>query len=1312
MKKETSTPPKARLPAALKLLGLAAAFFAVVPAGLAGDAPAWHSGADILDFYEVRENPAARAEAARELRLLQENARDTARALAEQRGMPLRLLLPDGGIKEVQAVDDDGELIYYFTHNDMAAISTGADVLRLSPWDLRGAGLRVGMWDGGAGRSSHQEFTGGRMLNMDNVASIDHATHVGGTLAAAGVVARAQGMAPEVVVESFDWNNDKAQMTERAAGGTNDPDSLYISNHSYGVITGWFRTGGSNPAFIWYGSGTNASSIDPRFGTYNTFARDTDAIAYNAPYYLIVRSAGNDRTDNPSAGQTVQLSPSSSETVAYDPALHPAGDGVYRDGFDTLGFDAVAKNALTVGSVTDAVSSGLRDPSVANISNFSSWGPTDDGRIKPDVVANGQGVYSTRNGDTAYSTLSGTSMSAPNATGTALLLIEQFRKLFPGQNMLSSTLRGLLIHTADDLATPGPNYSYGWGLINGVRAAELISDHAAQPERLRLTESVITPAESSFVHEFVWDGVSPIRATLAWTDPPGTATTTSDLRSPRLRNNLDLRIIGPDNSVYFPFVMPFVGTWTVESMALPATTGVNNTDNVEQVLIAAPSDPGVYRVEVTYQGTLTDNQQAFSLLLDGSSGEEPPPPPLAILEVSPSVAFSGSAFTMTLGGRSLELADAVRLERAAAPTIHATNLRMSGNNLLADFDLTDAASGLWDVAASSPDETATLPDGFTVRGAIWSEDFNGPSATDWTSQIFGGMGSNNWTLTSNTPHSPPNAYFAPAPGTRSQTALVSPIIPVPSSASNLQLRFWHNFDFETRRDGGRMEYSVNGGDSWTAVTNDSGTVRFVSNGYNSTVFQGGNPNTRNPFGANTPFWSGNSSGYIETVVNFTSDSEVAGADLRLRWVLATDASNASPGWTVDSMVILAEGDIGNQAPVIVEPVNVPGASTETINAGTEDEQERFLVDTVSAPLTVVATDDGGSEQITYNWTASGPAPVFFLSNNSNDADSTEAFFEMAGIYQVNVSVTDGQGLSTVSTASLNVRSQPSGVTVTPASASLDLDATLAFSAALIDQFDEVLSSDPSLFAWSASAGMISSTGFYEATAAGENITITATTTSGESLAGNAQVTVLQAQATVILDGLERVFDGEPKPVTVTTDPVGLAVSVSYDGEPTAPSAVGEYAVEAIVTDPNYSGIATGTLIITEGVNPDAKAYEAWIEGFDLVGEDAHPDADPDGDGLSNYVEWLFDFDPSDPNDTLKATLERTPESFVLRINRVITAGTFELLDSSDLVDWEILVTLEIEAAADAYDVDRSDWKNNDDPSRFLRLRYTPPERSF
>lgn len=94
--------------------------------------------------------------------------------------------------------------------------------------------------------------------------------------------------------------------------------------------------------------------------------------------------------------------------LTYDSLLHPRGDGAYRSGFETFGFDAVAKNITTIGSFTDAVMNDLRDALKANSISFSSWGPTDDGRFKHDLVANSDGVCSVLNGsNSAYGTHNG-----------------------------------------------------------------------------------------------------------------------------------------------------------------------------------------------------------------------------------------------------------------------------------------------------------------------------------------------------------------------------------------------------------------------------------------------------------------------------------------------------------------------------------------------------------------------------------------------------------------------------------------------------------------------------------------------------------------------------------------------------------------------------------------------------------------------------------------------------------------------------------------------------------------------------------------
>lgn len=1229
-----------------------------------------------------------RQQVAESIRQIQSERRATAEDRVRDLGLPIRVERNDGTVKQVLDLDEFGDPLYAITHNDQAAISTAANLLYEAPYSLSGSGLLIGMWDGGAGRSTHQEFSGGRMVIKDGASPIVHATHVGGTLAAAGVVARAKGMAFNATVHSYDWNDDKAEMTARAAATPGEEDQLYLSNHSYGFITGWYRTGGSSPAFIWYGSGTTADSIDPRFGQYNAQARDSDALAYNAPYYLMVRSAGNDRTDNPTAGQSVQLSPSSTTTVAYDPALHPAGDGVYRGGYDTIGFDSVAKNVLTVGSVDDAVTSGTRDLSKALMSAFSSWGPTDDGRIKPDVVANGQSLYSTTNGDTSYGSMSGTSMSAPNATGTAALLIEQYRQLFPGSDMLSSTLKGLLIHTADDLGNPGPDYRFGWGLINAQRAANLIRDHAAHPAKTRMTEEEVSTSVTSYTIEFVWDGVSPIRATLCWTDPAGTATTTSDLRSPRLRNNLDLRIIGPNNESFFPYVMPFVGTWTQESMSLPATTGINNTDNVEQVFIAEPPVAGVYRAVVTFQGTLTNNRQVFSLLLDGASGEEPPPPPLGIESVSPASAYSGGSITLELSGTALDTATDLRLVRDGFADLAASNLRLSSERLLGDVDLSNAAGGTWTVQVSSATETATLIDGFHVIGAIWSENFDG-TVSGWSSEVVENHSGNEWTLTQAASHTPPTSYFAPAPATRTTTALQSPSIAIPEQATDLQLRFHHSYNLQNSRDGGRLYFSINGG-TWTGVGDTgSGTV-FASNGYTDTMR--GGPQQGSYFDKKRA-WTGNSGGFIETVVNLTDTQKFAGKEVRFRWILATDSSTASPGWYVDSIVLLGDGDLGNQPPQITQPASVPGAGTVT-----ENEQVIYLVEAADAPVAVEATDDGGAENLTFTWSAAGPAPVFFLPNESSNAFSSTAWFEAPGDYTLTVAVTDSGGLTTTSAAQVRVLPVADSVQVDPASLTLRVGETHPFSATLLDQFNEPLADQPATFDWMVGGGgTIDSAGLFTASSAGGPFSISAT---HEAISGNALVTVQPGPASVLLSALEALYDGTPKEVAVTTDPEGLAVRVTYDGSETPPHAVGSYTVHAEVTDPDYEGSASGTLVISY----DREAFDDWIASFGFTGEDADPDADPDGDGMSNWLEWRFGFDPSDPSSCLRIKLERSNGSFSLVINRVIDEGRFTLKGTTSLTDgtWD---TVKEWAPTEREDDAQIELDPIPESHRFLRVHF-------
>lgn len=1247
-------------------------------------------GVDLAD-------PPTRERIVARLKELAETRRDAARQRAAARGLPLRVTRANGVIQEIAGFEGETP-VYLTTHNANAAISTGANLVR-SALAIDGGGVTIGMWDGGSGRATHQEF-GTRMVVKDGAAAIDHATHVGGTLAAFGVVASARGMAPGAVVDSYDWNSDISEMTSRGATAPGQAGRIHLSNHSYGFVSGWNDVSNGTRVWEWYGNGTASTGVEQDFGRYNSAAREQDVLAYNAPYYLIFRSAGNDRLDNPTPGQWVALSPGSSSVVAYDPALHPAGDGQYRGGFETIGYAALAKNVVTVGSVTDAVDgSSRRSLSRAAVSTFSSWGPTDDGRIKPDLVANGESVYSSLGGsNTSYGNSRGTSMAAPNATGSAALLIQHYANLFSGGVMRASTLKGLLIHTADDLGLPGPDYKFGWGLVNAKAAADLLGDHQAQPSKLRLTEHQLTTTTPSHSHPFVWDGVSPIRATLSWTDPAGSSTSTSDLRSPRLVNNLNLKLIGPGGSEHFPYVMPFVGTWTQASMDSAATTGINHTDNVEQVNLAAPPAAGVYQAVISFSGTLTNGRQQYSVLIDGSSGEPPPPPPLTVSAVSPTGGAAGMV-TIDLSGSGFQSGTTVALARAGQPLIPSTQVQLVGQALRCQFNLTGAAAGLWDIVVTNPDlATVTLPAAFTVTGAIWSEAFDG-SPTGWVTTST--RGSNSWKLSSEAAHSPTRSYFAPAPSSRTTTRLTSPAISIPAGATDMQLRFWHRYDLQSGWDGGRIEISTDNGGSWFSVESSNSGVAFASNGYNETmrIFGSGLPGDF----AGLRAWTGNSGGFIETILNLTNTAKFAGKTVRFRWVIATNSITSSPGWRVDSISLTGGGNVANTPPLLTAAPS--GGSGDPVT-----DPELGLIHqttTDSIGLSVTADDDGGEAALTYTWSlVEGPgAAVVFSPNAGNAAKSTVAAFDAPGDYRISAAVSDAEGLTTAETLRVRVIRTASDLGVTPATASVTLGTTLEFQAARLDQFGDAMPPAAEAIVWSASGGgTIGQDGTYAANSAGGPFVIQA---AAGGLAGIATVTVLPGQAAVSLENLHQVFDGSPRPVTALTDPAGLAVAIHYGQSMTPPVFPGSYEVVATVGNPDYQGSATGTLVISGTTYDDWQA--AHFTAAAIAAGDAAPDSDPDRDGLANLAEFALGTDPGSFTPPPAATLDG--EFLTLgwtrpkgRPEAVTLAET-----SGDLIEWS---AAEIEIIDETATTDTLRARVPRPPPQsggplFLRLRFEP-----
>ena len=555
----------------------------------------------------------------KELALEARNKFSKAVLAAKEKGWPIQYTSQNQNKAKLISVDEKGWPKYYISFADpVQAITINANKVwpgAASNLNLSGSDdnmtNKLGVWDEGSPLLTHKEFTG-RITQKDNAKEVvTHSTHVAGIVMSKGLNPLAKGMAYNVKgILDYDWNSDLSEMSAAAANG------LLISNHSYGTITGWYRNRDS--ANRWEFNGRFNEKEDYRFGLYDSDAQIQDSIAYNAPNYLIVFAAGNNRTSvGPAVGQTYWRRNESGRMI--NAGARPA-DISSNDSYGSISTDKNAKNVLTVGAVF-GIPSGYNRKEDVVMSDFSSWGPTDDGRIKPDITAHGVSVYAPiATNDSSYDYQNGTSMAAPGAAGSLLLLQElshRFTVNGAPRILKSATVKGLAIHTANEAGLyPGPDYKYGWGLLNIAEAAQVLNTALTNNNNVSsphfVYENILLNGESKS-YTITASGTRPVKATIVWTDIKGTSGDLLNDGTPELVNDLDL-VITQGNKTF--------NTWNLSpsSPDNQAFKGINNIDNVEKVEVDTSLVGTNYTVTVKHKGTLERGQQNYSLMISGAGG--------------------------------------------------------------------------------------------------------------------------------------------------------------------------------------------------------------------------------------------------------------------------------------------------------------------------------------------------------------------------------------------------------------------------------------------------------------------------------------------------------------------------------------------------------------------------------------------------------------------------------------------------------------------------------------------------------------------
>ena len=419
--------------------------------------------------------------------------------------------------------------------NIKSMASSRANVLNASfGRNLNGDSVVVGVGDD-SNPFRHIDFND-RIINRNIASGGAHGIHVMGTVGGAGLIdERVYGYAPKSTIIAQSFSNVLVNIPAYV-----QDYGMVITNNSYGNIAG---------------------ECD-NFGVYDLYARILDQQAAEYPNLQNVFAAGNSGSTN--------CSP-------------------YPNGFrNILGGYQCAKNVISVGATNELL----------GIATFSSEGPVRDGRIKPEIMAQGVAVISTWPTN-IYSGNNGTSMAAPAVSGGLALLYQHYRRLHSNSNPKAGLMKALLCNGASDLGDAGPDYSYGYGLMNLLRSAIML-------ENSNYHINTIATGNTQNYNLVVPANTAHLKVMLYWNDAAA-----SVLASQTLVNDLDLEVIDPATNTLLPFILDTIPA----NVGNNATTGVDHVNNIEQVIINNPA-AGTYTLRVKGTAINQGPTQEYFLVYD------------------------------------------------------------------------------------------------------------------------------------------------------------------------------------------------------------------------------------------------------------------------------------------------------------------------------------------------------------------------------------------------------------------------------------------------------------------------------------------------------------------------------------------------------------------------------------------------------------------------------------------------------------------------------------------------------------------------